>query len=100
MSLTTAALFLSGFLFLTGSTGVLTRRNIIIVFMSVELMMNAVNLSFMAFACRLGAIDGRIAVFITLTVAAAEAAIGLGLIIALHRKTGAVDIDELRKMRW
>jgi len=100
MSQSTIALVLSGMLFLTGATGVLTRRNVIIVFMSVELMMNAVNLTFVAFAWRLGAVDGRLAVFIALTVAAAEAAVGLGLIIALHRKTGSVDVDSLARLRW
>lgn len=94
------ALALSALLFLTGAFGVLTRRNLIIVFMSVELMMNAVNLSFVAFAFRLGGLDGRVAVFFVLTVAAAEAAVGLGVILALYRKSETVDADRLSRLRW
>jgi NADH-quinone oxidoreductase subunit K len=100
MGIPESALVLSAVLFLTGSAGVLLRRNIIIVFMSIELMMNAANISLVAFAFRLGAMEGRVAVLFVLTVAAAEAAIGLGIIIALYRKTGSVDVDRLSRLRW
>ena len=100
LDLNEAALALSAGLFLIGSAGVLLRRNVIIVFMAVELMMNAVNLSFVAFAMRAGLMDGRVAVFFVLTLAAADAAVGLGVIIALYRKTGTVDIDRLSRLRW
>jgi NADH-quinone oxidoreductase subunit K len=76
---------LSGVLFAIGVVGVLIRRNIIVMFMSIELMLNAVNLAFIALARRFGSMDGQVMVFFVMTVAAAEAAVGLGIIISVFR---------------
>jgi NADH-quinone oxidoreductase subunit K len=94
------ALAVSAVMFLTGCLGVLVRRNAIILVMSVELMMNAVNLAFVAFGERIGGMEGRAVVFFAITVAAAEAAVGLGLLIALSRLKGTVDVDRLDLLRW
>jgi NADH-quinone oxidoreductase subunit K len=91
---------LSGVLFAIGVVGVLIRRNIIVIFMSIELMLNAVNLAFIALARRLGSMDGQVIVFFAITVAAAEAAVGLGIIISLFRNRATVNADELNLMRW
>lgn len=93
-------LILSAVLFFIGTAGVLTRRNAIIILMSIELMLNGANLSFVAFAKRLGAVDGHIFVFFAITVAAAEAAIGLALVILMFRNRGTVNVDELNLLRW
>lgn len=93
-------LILSAFLFLIGTAGVLTRRNAIVMLMSIELMLNGANLSFVAFARQYGAADGHIFVFLAITIAAAEAAIGLALVILLFRNKGSVNIDEMNLMRW
>ena len=93
-------LLLSGILFFIGVVGVLTRRNAIIVFMCIELMLNAVNLTFLAYARFLGAMDGHIFAFMVITVAAAEAAVGLAIIVAVFRNRETVNIDELNLMRW
>ena len=87
-------------LFVTGLAGVLVRRNAIVVFMSVELMMAAANLTLMAFAQRFGATEGRAVVFIALTVAAAEAGIGLAILVVLFRRAGTLDLDRLDSLRW
>jgi NADH-quinone oxidoreductase subunit K len=94
------ALFLSLALFAIGVVGVFLRRNIITVFMCVELMLNAVNLSFVAFSRSLGTLDAQVLVFFVLTVAAAEAAVGLAIIIALHRHKDTLDIDAFDLMKW
>ncbi|MBV8454611.1 MAG: NADH-quinone oxidoreductase subunit NuoK [Deltaproteobacteria bacterium] len=91
---------LSGVLFAIGITGVLIRRNVIVMFMSIELMLNAVNLAFIALGRRIGSIDGQVIVFFVITVAAAEAAVGLGIIISLFRNRATVNADELNVMRW
>ncbi len=93
------ALVLSAILFAIGVGGVLLRRNAIIVFMCVELMLNAVNLSFVAFS-RVHGIDGQIVVFFVISVAAAEAAVGLALILAIFRHYQSVDLDLFRRLRW
>jgi len=93
-------LVLSGILFATGVVGVLVRRNIIVMFMSIELMLNAVNLAFIALGRRIGSIDGQVIVFFVITVAAAEAAVGLGIIISLFRNRATVNADELNLLRW
>jgi len=93
-------LALSAVLFAIGAVGVLVRRNIIVVFMAIELMLNAVNLTFVAFARQLGRIDGQVIVFFVMTVAAAEAAIGLAIIIAAFRNRPTVNADELAVLRW
>jgi len=93
-------LALSAVLFAIGAVGVLVRSNIIVVFMAIELMLNAVNLTFVAFARQLGRIDGQVIVFFVMTVAAAEAAIGLAIIIAAFRNRPTVNADELAVLRW
>jgi NADH-quinone oxidoreductase subunit K len=91
---------LSGLLFAVGVVGVLIRRNIIVMFMSIELMLNAVNLAFIALARRIGSMDGQVIVFFVITVAAAEAAVGLGIIISLFRNRETVNADELNLLHW
>ncbi|CAN5631435.1 NADH-quinone oxidoreductase subunit NuoK [soil metagenome] len=93
-------LLLSAVLFSIGVLGVLIRRNAIIIFMSIELMLNAINLSLVAFSSFLGNVNGQIFVFIVLTVAAAEAAIGLAIIISLFRNKDSVNIDEINILKW
>ena len=93
-------LALSALLFTIGVVGVLTRRNAIIVFMSVELMLNSVNLTLVAFSSFLGTTNGQILVFFVMAVAAAEAAVGLAIIIALFRNKQTVNIDEINIMKW
>ncbi len=94
------ALLLSAALFAVGVVGVFLRRNVITVFMCVELMLNAVNLAFVAFSRALGTLDGQVLVFFVLTVAAAEAAVGLAIIIAVHRRRDTLDADSFSLMRW
>jgi NADH-quinone oxidoreductase subunit K len=91
---------LSGIVFAIGVVGVLLRRNIIVMFLSIELMLNAVNLAFIALGRRNGSIDGQVIVFFVITVAAAEAAVGLGIIISLFRNRATVNADELRLLHW
>lgn len=91
---------LSAVLFTIGIIGVLVRRNAIIMFMSVELMLNAVNLTLVAFSSHLGDIHGQILVFFALCVAAAEAAVGLAIIIAIYRNNLTVDITKINLLRW
>jgi NADH-quinone oxidoreductase subunit K len=93
-------LITSALLFCIGVTGVLIRRNAIIIFMSIELMLNAINLSLVAFSSYLGNINGQIFVFIVMTVAAAEAAVGLAIVIALFRNKESVNIDEINILKW
>jgi NADH-quinone oxidoreductase subunit K len=100
VNLVPAALLLSLLLFALGVVGVFLRRNIITVFMCVELMLNAVNLSFVAFSRSLGTLDAQILVFFVLTVAAAEAAVGLAIIIALHRHKDTLDVDAFNLLKW
>ncbi len=95
-----AYLILSAFLFATGVIGVATRRNALIIFMSIELMLNAVNLTFLAFARFLNSMEGQIFVFFVMVVAAAEVAVGLGIIIAIYRNRETVDVAELNLLKW
>lgn len=95
---TEAYLMLSVILFILGAMGVLLRRNAILVFMSIELMLNAGNLALVAFARQWGALDGHIFVFFVMTVAAAEVAIGLALIVAIFRNKQSINIDDLHQM--
>ncbi|MBI5167712.1 MAG: NADH-quinone oxidoreductase subunit NuoK [candidate division NC10 bacterium] len=95
-----AYLILSAFLFATGVVGVATRRNVLIIFMSIELMLNAVNLAFVAFSRFLHSMDGQIIVLFVMTVAAAEVAVGLAIIIALFRNKETVDVAEINLMKW
>jgi NADH-quinone oxidoreductase subunit K len=91
---------LSAVLFAIGVAGVLIRRNIIVMFMSIELMLNAVNLAFVALGRRVGSMDGQVIVFFVITVAAAEAAVGLAIIISLFRGRETLNADELNLLRW
>ncbi len=93
-------LILALLLFSIGVVGVLTRRNAIIVFMCIELMLNSVNLIFVAFSSFLGNANGQIFVFFIMTVAAAEAAIGLAIIIALFRNNDTINLDEINILKW
>ena len=93
-------LILSAILFSIGTIGVLTRRNAIVIFMCVELMLNAVNLTFVAFSRQLGNIDGQIFVFFVMTVAAAEAAVGLALMIAFYKNRESIDVEDVNMMKW
>lgn len=93
-------LVLSAILFTLGVVGVLIRRNAIIIFMCIELMLNAANLSFVAFAHYLNSMQGQLFVFFTMTVAAAEAAVGLAIIVAVFRNKETVNIDDMNIMKW
>ena len=93
------ALGVSAILFSIGVLGVLIRRNAIIIFMCVELMLNAVNLSFVALAQELGRVDGQVFVFFVMTVAAAEAAVGFAIIIAIYRHKETLDLQNLNLLR-
>jgi NADH-quinone oxidoreductase subunit K len=93
-------LILSAILFAIGTVGVLTRRNAIVIFMCVELMLNAVNLTFIAFSKYLGNLDGQIFVFFVMTVAAAEAAVGLALMIAFFKNRESIDVEDMNLMKW
>lgn len=90
---------LAAILFSIGVAGVLMRRNAIILFMSIEVMLNAVNLTFVAFARELSALDGQVFVFFVMTVAAAEVAIGLALIVAVFRTLGSTDVDDVSRLK-
>ena len=92
-------LILSAVLFTIGTAGVVLRRNVITVLLSIEVMLNAVNLTFIAFGRFLGSADGQIIVFFVITVAAAEAAVGLALVIALFRHVETLNPDAFRQLR-
>ena len=93
-------LILAGFLFAIGTVGVLVSRNAIVILMAVELMLNAVNLTFVAFSHYLGKNDGQVLVFLVMTVAAAEAAVGLAIILNIFRTRESVNIDDINLMKW
>jgi NADH-quinone oxidoreductase subunit K len=92
-------LITSAAIFTVGVAGVLTRRNALIIFMSIELMLNAVNLAFASFSFALNSLDGQVFVFFVMTVAAAETAVGLGLIIAIFKNRRSVDVYDLRLLQ-
>ncbi|MBM4348845.1 MAG: NADH-quinone oxidoreductase subunit NuoK [Deltaproteobacteria bacterium] len=93
-------LMLSGILFTIGVIGVLTRRNAIVVFISIELMLNAVNLTFITFSRFLQSIDGVIFAFFVMAVAAAEAAVGLAIFVMLYRSKETINVDEVNLLKW
>jgi len=93
-------LTLGAVLFAIGVVGVVIRRNVIVIFMAIELMLNAVNLSFVAIARSLGSMDGQVIVFFVMTVAAAEVAVGLAIILAVFRNRETTNADELTLLRW
>ncbi len=91
---------LAAALFMIGVIGVLVRRNVIIIFMSIELILNAVNINLVAMSYQLQDMAGQVFVVFVIAVAAAEAAVGLGIIIAFYRNKETVNIDEIQLMRW
>jgi NADH-quinone oxidoreductase subunit K len=93
-------LVLSGILFSIGTAGVFVRRNLITILLSIEIMLNAVNLTFVAVGRYLGTVDGQIIVFFVMTVAAAEAAVGLALVISLFRHRETLSPDAFTTLRW
>src|SRR5687767_15825066 len=93
-------LILSGILFTIGTAGVFLRRNVITVLLSIEIMLNAVNLTFVAAGRQFAAVDGQIIVFFVMTVAAAEAAVGLALVIALFRHRESLNPDAFTSLKW
>ncbi len=92
-------LYLAAVIFTIGLAGVLMKRNALIVMMCVELMLNAANLTFLAFARQAGTVNGHAIAFFVIAVAAAEAAVGLAVVIAIYRSRGAVNVDEVRAIR-
>ncbi len=92
-------LIVSAILFTIGVSGVLIRRNPLVIFMSIELMLNAVNLSFIAFSSYLDSADGQMFVFLVLTVAAAEVVVGLALIVFIFRTRRDIDVDDMNVLR-
>ncbi len=93
-------LALSAFVFAIGVIGVIIRRNLIVILLSLELMLNAVNLTFIAISRSLGSMDGQVIVFFVMTVAAAEAVVGLAIIISLFRKRQSLDPQEMQLLKW
>ena len=95
-----AYLVLSALLFAIGTVGVIIQRNVISVLLCIEIMLNAANLSFIAFARYLGQVHGQIFVFFVMVVAAAEAAVGLAIAIVLYRNRGTLSVDEADLLKW
>ena len=93
-------LVLSGILFTIGVIGALTRRNAIVVFMCIELMLNAVNISFIAFSRFLQSLDGVLFAFFVIAVAAAEAAVGLAIFVMIYRSKETINVDEINILKW
>ncbi|MCC7493070.1 MAG: NADH-quinone oxidoreductase subunit NuoK [Fimbriimonadaceae bacterium] len=93
-------LALSALLFGLGVTGVLVRRNVLVVYMSIELMLNAANLAFIAFGRLHGGLDGQLFVFFSMVVAAAEVAVGLGIVVAVYKQLHSVDVDQLNLLKF
>jgi NADH-quinone oxidoreductase subunit K len=91
---------LSVILFMLGAIGVLVRRNPLVIFMAIELMLNAANLAFVAFGRAHGAADGQVIVLFVMTVAAAEVAVGLAIIVAIFRARYRINVDDLSLLRW
>ena len=93
-------LIVSAVLFAIGAAGVFLRRNLITILLSVEIMLNAVNLAFVAFGRQFGSVDGQIIVFFVMTVAAAEAAVGLAIVIGLYRHRESLNPDAFASLKW
>jgi NADH-quinone oxidoreductase subunit K len=93
-------LILSALLFTIGTVGVIIKRNVIAVFLCIELMLNAVNLSFVAFSSFLSQVQGQVIVFLVMVVAAAEAAVGLAITVALFRNRKTLNVDDTDLMKW
>lgn len=97
---TAAYLILAGIIFTIGALGVLVRRNALIIFMCIEMMMNAVNLTFVALSRQFGSLDGQIFVFLIMAVAAAEVAIGLAIVLGIIRHRDTTNVDRIHLLRW
>jgi NADH-quinone oxidoreductase subunit K len=93
-------LMVSALLFTTGTVGVLVRKNALLIFMSIELQLNAVNLALAAFSRQLGNLTGQVLAFFSMVVAAAEVVVGLAIIVSLYRKRHSADVDDARLLRW
>jgi NADH-quinone oxidoreductase subunit K len=93
-------LVLSALLFTIGTVGVLVRRNALVIFMSIELQLNAVNLSLIAFSRELGQVDGQVMAFFSMVVAAAEVVVGLAIIVAIFRRRASSSVDDVNLLRW
>ncbi len=93
-------LALAGLMFAVGTVGVLVRRNAIVIFMFIELMLNAVNLLFVTFARMHGNLDGQVLVFFVLVVAAAEVTVGLAIIVSIFRRRASADVDDVNLLKW
>lgn len=93
-------LVVSALLFSIGLAGMLTRRNILMILLSIELILNAANLSFVSFSAFLGNLSGQAVVFFTMIVAAAEITVGLAIVMLVYRKKGTTDIEELKSLKW
>jgi NADH-quinone oxidoreductase subunit K len=93
-------ILLSGILFSIGVLGFLIRRNVLVVFMSVELMLNAANLALVSFAKEMGSLSGQVIVFLVMTVAAAEAGVGLAIIILFYRNRKSANVDDGNLLKW
>lgn len=93
-------LIVSAFLFSIGLVGMLTRKNILMILLSIELILNSANLSFVAFSSYLGNLNGQAVVFFTMIVAAAEVTVGLAIVVLLYRKKDSTNVDELKSLKW
>jgi NADH-quinone oxidoreductase subunit K len=93
-------LALAGLMFTIGVVGALTRRNAIVIFMFIELMLNAVNLAFVTFSRMHGTVDGQVVVFFVLVVAAAEVVVGLAIIISIFRRRRSANVDDVNLLKW
>lgn len=93
-------LILSGVLFAIGTVGVLVRRNALVIFMSIELQLNAVNLTLVAFSRQLGEVNGQVLAFFSMVVAAAEVVVGLAIIVAIFRRRVSANVDDASLLRW
>lgn len=93
-------LWFSAILFVIGVVGVLLRRNVIILFMSIEIMLNAVNVTFIAFSRQMNNVDGQLFVFFVMTLAAAEVAVGLAIIVAMYRNKKSINIEDMNLLKW
>jgi len=93
-------LILAGVIFVIGTLGVLVRRNALIIFMCIEMMMNAVNLTFVALSRQFGSLDGQVFVFLIMAVAAAEVAIGLAIVVSMIRHRDTTNVDRIHLLRW
>ena len=93
-------LMLSGVLFTIGTIGVLVRRNALVIFMSIELQLNAVNLTLIAFSRQLGEVDGQVLAFFSMVVAAAEVVVGLAIIVAIFRRRLSANVDDVSLLKW